>query len=257
MRFCQDKVLDTNSIICDYVSAKYNLNTMYRGAMKHQSQFGHLAGAEPIVKPTQKRSVFVLLRIMKELEEFDKLVNGKTSLADESSQGAWLEFLSPTGNTEMTPISVVKDSVPPSPVVEVKASSPEGFDGIIPAYHRQLCHQTATLGDTSTSSVSIVRGSPSALRSSRQQPISLATSSGVSSGRGIWCLSLRAKIPSIASLMLARASSRLSPWLTQPGRTGQWMEYPVSSGSRITVNFITAFNNNPRIAEVKAGVNET
>ena len=166
---------------------------------------------------------------MKELEEFDKLVNGKTSLADESSQGAWLEFLSPTGNTEMMPI---------------------------PFYHRQLCHQTATLGNTSTSSVSIVRGSPSVLRSSRQQRISLATSSGVSSGRGIWRFSLRAKIPSIASLMLARASSRLSPWLTQPDRAGQWTEYPVSSGSRITVNFITAFNNNPRIAEVRAGVNE-
>lgn len=104
----------------------------------------------------------------------------------------------------------------------------------------QLCHQTATLGDTCTSSVSIVRGSPSVLRSSRQQRISSAKSSGVSSGRGIWCFSLRAKIPSIASLILARASSRLSPRLTQPGSAGQWTEYPLSSGSRITVNLITA-----------------
>jgi len=192
---------------------------------------------------------------MKESEEFDKLVNGKASLADKGSQGAWLEFLSPAGNTEMTPIRVVKNSMPPSPVVEVEASFPEGFDGIIPVYHRQLCYQTATLGYTSTSSVSIVRGSPAAPRSSRQQCISSATSSGVSSGRGIWCFSLRAKIPSIASLMLAKASPRLSPWLTQPDRAGQWTQYPVSSGSRITVNFITPFNNNPRIAKAEAGVN--
>ena len=37
---------------------------------------------------------------MKELEEFDKFINGKTSLTDKGSQGAWLEFLSPTRNAE-------------------------------------------------------------------------------------------------------------------------------------------------------------
>ena len=87
-------------------------------------------------------------------------------------------------------------------------------------------------------SVSILRGSPSAFRSLRQQRISCDTSSGVSSRRGISCFSRRARIPSIASRILAMASSRVSPWLTQPGRAGQWMEYPMLSGSRITVNFI-------------------
>ena len=114
----------------------------------------------------------------------------------------------------------------------------------------QLCHQTGTLGATSTSSVSILRGSPSAFRSLRHQRISCDTSSGVSSGRGILCFSRRARIPSIASRILAMASSRVSPWLTHPGRAGQWMEYPIFSGSRITVNFI----NNLRLNSIATGV---
>ena len=71
---------------------------------------------------------------MKGLEELGKLVNGKVSLADQGSQSTCLKLSLPTGNAEVT----------------------------------QLRHQTATFGDTSTSSVSIVRGSPSALRSLRQ-----------------------------------------------------------------------------------------
>ena len=114
----------------------------------------------------------------------------------------------------------------------------------------QLHHQTATLGATSTLSVSILRGNPSAFRSLRQQRISCDTSSGVSSGRGILCFSRRARIPSIASRILAMASSRLSPWLMHLGRAGHWMEYPMFSGSRMTVNFI----NKLRLNSIATGI---
>ena len=39
-------------------------NNIKWGAMKHQLKFGHLAGAEPIVKPTHLRSVFYLSKSM-------------------------------------------------------------------------------------------------------------------------------------------------------------------------------------------------
>ena len=105
---------------------------------------------------------------MKGLEELGKLVNGKVSLADQGSQSTCLKLSLPTGNAEVTPVSMIKNSMSSTPVVEGKANSPESFDGLVSFYHRQLRHQTATFGDTSTSSVSIVRGSPSALRSLRQ-----------------------------------------------------------------------------------------
>jgi len=169
----------------------------------------------------------------------DKFINGEPSFADQGSQGAPLELFPSAGDTEVTAIRMVKNSVSSAPVVEIKTGSLKSSDGIVSPYHGQLCHQTATFGYTSTSSVSLSRGRPSSLRASRQWRISSATSSGVSSGRGILCFLLRAKIPSIASRTLASASSRLSPWLTQPGKAGQWTEYPVSSGSKITVNFIS------------------
>jgi hypothetical protein len=49
-------------------------------------------------------------RESKGLEEFSKLINSKASLADQGSQGAWLEFFSPARNTEVTPIRMIKRS---------------------------------------------------------------------------------------------------------------------------------------------------
>jgi len=47
------------------------------------------------------------------------------------------------------------------------------------------------------------------------------------------------KYPSIASRILANASSLVSPWLAHPGRLGTNTEYPPSgSDSRTTVNFL-------------------
>lgn len=45
----------------------------------------------------------------------------------------------------------------------------------------------------------------------------------------------------MASLMFPMASSRVSPWLWQPGRAGQWMSNPYSLSLTTTVYFILKF----------------
>src|SRR3990172_5120055 len=72
--------------------------------------------------------------------------------------------------------------------------------------------------------------------------------SGVSEGGDSPNLFPTSRQPRMASRMLARASARDSPWDTAPCTAGQITEYPPSSsGSRITVNFISESMITPRL----------
>ena len=84
----------------------------------------------------------------------------------------------------------------------------KGLHNLAAAQRRQRCHQTAT----STCCNSTVSGRPRSERTSKQAEI--------------------------ASRMLARASSRVAPWLTQPGMEGHSaIQTPSSSRSNVARNF--------------------
>jgi hypothetical protein len=85
----------------------------------------------------------------------------------------------------------------------------KGLHNLAAAQRRQRCHQTAT----STCCNSTVSGRPRSEQTSKQA--------------------------AIASRMLARASSRVAPWLTQPGIEGHSaIQTPSSSRSNVARNFM-------------------
>ena len=120
-----------------------------------------------------------------------------------------------------------------------------------PSFNRRAIY-AETIEGTSTTTVSIVSGSPSSCRAFSTSRISSATRFGVSCGdtslpsmaskTRIFTNSSRSSVSKtnrIASLMFSSADWRSSPWLTHPGKAGQRTEYPPpTSGSSMIVNFL-------------------